>query len=563
MLEVGDVLDNKYEIIKQIGQGGTSLVYLAMNQKLNQQWVIKEIRSELDEAAKKRMLKEARLMMSFDHPAIPRIVDILDGTYIVMDYVSGQSLAHELKEKGPIPQETVVEWGKQICNVLIYLHSLNPPVIYHDLKPGNVILKIPERNLKLIDFGEARKCVNGNAPGGGKTREYAAPEQQPETKGNTDQRTDIYCFGTTMYRLLTGRFVPEYPQPVGSIRECFPELKITKGMDNIIRRCTSSDSQKRFQTAQELYHALENIELWDDDYLKRQKRKVRLCAGAFGASLLMLAAGFGCRWGASAVKSQTYESLVGTEAALGYETQVKNYLEAIQLDGDNPRAYQKLVSCFQDNGIFGDAQSQQLGTAYNANKLSFDMADPDMVELNYQIGQLYFNMYSGDGNSFRSRIQKANGYFKYAVENGSREDKHYQIAKSYHTLCHFFMRFVLNDNSVLEPVEEDYRNMIDAIQVCMEDMKSYSSSDAAYTRLTLYQKIMDTLNANIRGFAMNHIEQKQVLDLVQNLCSEVEHESVTQSISIEMQKKILQQREVVEQNITREYDGLKRGEENG
>ena len=274
MLAVGTVLDNKYEIIKQIGKGGTSLVYLAMNQKLNQQWVIKEIRSELDAAAKNRMLQEARLMMTFDHPAIPRIVDILDNTYIVMDYVSGQSLAHELKEHGPVSQETAVEWGKQICNVLVYLHSQDPPIIYHDLKPGNIILKMPERNLKLIDFGEARKCVNGNAPGGGKTREYAAPEQQTETRGNTDPRTDIYCFGTTMYRLLTGQFVPPYPEPVGSIRERFPQLQISKGMDNIIRKCTRKDPDRRFQSAEELMQALDNIVLWDEDYLAKQKRKI-------------------------------------------------------------------------------------------------------------------------------------------------------------------------------------------------------------------------------------------------------------------------------------------------
>lgn len=152
MLKVGTLLDGKYEIIRQIGKGGTSLVYLSMNPKLNQQWVIKEIRSELSATEKNRMLQEARLMMTFDHPAIPRIVDILDDTYIVMDYVSGQSLAHELKENGPVDQDTVIEWAKQICNVLVYLHSLDPPVIYHDLKPGNVILKLPERTLMLRDI---------------------------------------------------------------------------------------------------------------------------------------------------------------------------------------------------------------------------------------------------------------------------------------------------------------------------------------------------------------------------------------------------------------------------
>ncbi len=557
MLKIGTVLDGKYEIIKQIGKGGTSLVYLAMNQKLNQQWVIKEIRSELDMASKNRMLQEARLMMTFDHPAIPRIVDILESTYIVMDYVSGQSLAHELKEKGPIPQETVVEWGKQICNVLIYLHSLNPPIIYHDLKPGNIILKMPEQNLKLIDFGEARKCIHGNAVGGGKTKEYAAPEQQ--TRSGTDARTDIYCFGTTLYRLLTGQFVPPYPEPVGSARERFPDLQISKGMDNIIKKCTEPLPEKRFQSAHELMQALENINLWDDDYLKKQTGKIKLCAGTAIASAVLVLLGIGFAGSAAYWKRQNYDSLIATEAALGYEIQIDHYLEAVQLNGKDPRAYARMVQAYQQRGVFGDEESQQLGNAYNANKHDFDMKNPDMVELNYQIGQLYFNMYSGDSNSFRARIQKAHSYFGYVVDFGTPADPHYSIASSYNTLCRFFIDFVLNDNSVLEPTKADYQGMLDAIYDCMQDMQAYHSSDAAYTRLTLYQKILDTVNANARGFAHSGIEQKDVADMVTTLCQAVQQENVTRTVSVEMQEKIIRQAAGIVENIAREYDSLKRG----
>ena len=285
MLENGTILDGKYEILKLIDRGGTSSVYLAMNPKLNQQWVIKEIDNRFDT---ERVLKEARMMMKFDHPAIPRIVDIMEKpefTYIIMDYVSGQSLAYELKEKGPQPQEVVIGWAKQICDVLVYLHSLNPPIIYHDLKPGNIVLKEPEKNLKLIDFGEARACINGNAPGGGKTKEYAAPEQQEGTRGKTDERTDIYCFGTTLYRLLTGKFAPISPEPVGSLREAYPEFNISKGMDNIIRKCTQIDPDKRFQSAAELRNALDNIRLWDEDYLKQLKRRVYSVTVAAGIGI--------------------------------------------------------------------------------------------------------------------------------------------------------------------------------------------------------------------------------------------------------------------------------------
>lgn len=563
MLENGTVLDEKYEILKQIGRGGTSTVYLAMNQKLNQQWVIKEIDNTQNTIDMERVLKEARMMMSFDHPAIPRIVDIIERpgfTYIIMDYVSGQSLAYELKANGPQPQTVVIDWAKQICNVLVYLHSLNPPIIYHDLKPGNIILKEPERNLKLIDFGEARPCINGNAPGAGKTREYAAPEQQKETRGNTDQRTDIYCFGTTLYRLLTGKFAPISPEPVGSIREKFPELNISKGMDNIIKKCTQVDPNKRFQSTKELMAALENIQLWDDDYLKRLKNRVRGVVVAAGLSVGFLAAGIGFNRGAAFVNAQDYENLVNTAQSVDYETRVGEYEKAIQIDGDNPAAYIKLLEAYEDNGIFGNKESQQFSNLYNRNKSEFDAEDEAVVEMHYLIGRIYFNMFSDESSTVRSRVLKAQEYFQYVKDYGSVGYENYSIASSYYTLCDFFKTYVLNDNSIQEPTEEDYRAMLDALQACLADMQNYSAGDAAYTRLTLYGYILDMLNVNIKGLAVNGIDKKEIQSVLTQIETAAKGESITQQTSINKQEEILSSIDNVLDNIAREYKSLERGQ---
>lgn len=563
MLENGSVLGGKYEILKQIGRGGTSTVYLAMNQKLNQQWVIKEIDSTQEAIDMERVLKEARMMMSFDHPAIPRIVDILEEpgfTYIIMDYVSGQSLAYELKEKGPQSQEIVIDWAKQICNVLVYLHSLNPPIIYHDLKPGNIILKEPERNLKLIDFGEARPCINGNAPGAGKTREYAAPEQQRETRGNTDERTDIYCFGTTLYRLLTGKFPPISPQPVGSIREKFPELNISKGMDNIIKKCTQIAPNKRFQSAAELMKALENIQLWDDDYLKRLKNRVRYVTAAAGLGLAFFAAGIGFNRGAAFVNAQDYENLVNTAMSVDYETRIGEYEKAVQIDGDNPAAYIKLLEAYEGNGTFGNRESQQFSNLYNRNKSDFDTEDEAVVEMHYLIGRIYFNMYSDESATVRSRVLKAQEYFQYVKDYGSVTYENYSIASSYYTLCDFFKTYVLNDNSIQEPTEEDYRALLTALQACLEDMQDYSAGDAAYTRLTLYGHILDMLNVNIKGLAVNGIDKKEIQEILTQIRKAAKGESITQQTSIKKQEEILSSIDNVLDNIVREYESLERGQ---
>lgn len=560
MLKQGYVLADKYEILKQLGRGGFSTVYLAMNQMLNQQWVIKEVRKDIDPAALKRVMREAKIMIGFDYPMIPRITEIIESeeaTYIVMDYVSGKSLAYELKANGPMPQETVVKWGIQICDVMNYLHSQDPPIIYHDLKPGNIILKEPEHNLKLLDFGEARPLINGDAPGGGKTKQYAAPEQQTATRGPTDQRTDIYCIGTTLYRLLTGEFPPMPPETVGSVRQRFPSLGISKGMDNIIRKCTSHDPNKRFQSALELKKALENMELWDEDYIKRQKRKIWRSLGAAIAAVVCLVGGIAFSAAAKHANSQTYESLVAT--SYDNADAVNNYLEAISIDGTNPGAYMKLVELFSKREQFGDQQSQILTSAYDSHKNGFNMSDIEMQGLNYQIGKLYFTQYVGDNNSFRSRVLKAESYFSLVVEHGGEEFENYRLANAYDTICRFFESFVLSENSVQEPTEEDYRQFIAAMDTCISDMQSYKDADAAYTRLTLYQRLLEVIRANARGMVVNGITRDEARSLVTNVKTAIRNESVTQEKSLALQEELKLEADNVLEDVEREYNSVKGG----
>ena len=99
-----------------------------------------------------------------DHPVLPRIVDIINenGTiYVVMDFVEGRPLSDVLKAEGAQPQEKVIEWGRALASALDYLHSMNPPIIYRDMKPSNVMLK-PDGSVKLIDFGTAKEYIVEN-----------------------------------------------------------------------------------------------------------------------------------------------------------------------------------------------------------------------------------------------------------------------------------------------------------------------------------------------------------------------------------------------------------------
>lgn len=274
----GNIIDNKYEILKEIGHGGMSVVYLAMDLRLNKQWAVKEIEKRSNDknnqVVVQSLLVEAEMMKKLDHPALPRIVDIIDSgrtIYVVMDYIEGESLDRILEQNGAQPQELVIDWAKQLCDVLRYLHSQNPPIIYRDMKPANVMLK-PEGNLKVIDFGIAREYKEHNLKDTVNlgTRGYAAPEQFGGM-GQTDARTDIYCLGATLYHLVTGQSPGEPPYEIKPIRQWNPTL--SSGLEAIINKCTQANPDDRYQTCDELMYALEHYTEADESYKKNSGKK--------------------------------------------------------------------------------------------------------------------------------------------------------------------------------------------------------------------------------------------------------------------------------------------------
>lgn len=167
MLEIGSLVDGKYKILNKIGQGGMSVVYLAMNEKANKQWAIKEVRKDGKkdfDVIRQGLVVETDMLKRLKHPHLPSIVDVIDGDgtfLIVMDYIEGNPLNVLVNEQGAQSQEDVIDWAKQLCDVLGYLHSRTPAIIYRDMKPSNVMLK-PDGNVMLIDFGTAREYKNKN-----------------------------------------------------------------------------------------------------------------------------------------------------------------------------------------------------------------------------------------------------------------------------------------------------------------------------------------------------------------------------------------------------------------
>ncbi len=155
---VNKLLGGRYRLVKIIGRGGTSVVYLAENVNLGTFWAVKRIQKNTGMA--KVLKAEPDILKKLNHPALPRIIDIIEDNeniYIIQDYIEGNSLYKELKKVKKFPEKQVMEWAKQICDVLAYLHSFKPnPIIYRDMKPSNIILT-PWGDIKLVDFGIARE----------------------------------------------------------------------------------------------------------------------------------------------------------------------------------------------------------------------------------------------------------------------------------------------------------------------------------------------------------------------------------------------------------------------
>lgn len=416
MAEIGSVIDGKYEILTEIGHGGMSVVYLAMDTHLNKQWAVKEIKKKgsgkNDEIVVNSLLAEANMMKRLDHPSLPRIVDIIDNgitIYVVMDYIEGESLDKILAEYGAQPEELVIGWAKQLCDALSYLHSQKPPIIYRDMKPANVMLK-PEGNIKIIDFGIAREykeqsLADTTVLG---TKGYAPPEQY---SGQTDARSDIYALGMTMHHLLTG-IDPRTGEAYAPVRMWNPE--VSEGMEMIIDKCVQPAAEHRYQNCQDLLYDLEHPELITRDYKRKQKRKLNCFITSVILAVVMVISGVVCNIVSTRMNNSDYETLISTSTASSLDDKINNYKNAVEIYPGRTEAYVKMIEAYQDEGTFSKQENDDFLAVYNANKDQLDATSSDVSELNYIIGMLYFNYYTenNDGDySFSTRVQKAYPFF--------------------------------------------------------------------------------------------------------------------------------------------------------
>ena len=392
-----------------------SIVYLARDNRLNKQWAVKEIKNDGSKSTQtllKGLEREANILKNVDHPVLPRIVDIINsrGTiYVVMDFIEGTNLGDILKQEGAQSQEDVIEWGRELASALDYLHSMNPPIIYRDMKPANVMLK-PEGGVKLIDFGTAKEYTiesNADTTALG-TRGYAAPEQFGDAQGRgiykTDARTDIYNLGATLYHMVTGMNPCEPPYEIKPIRQWNQAL--STGLEQIIMKCTQPNPDDRYQSCSELLYALDHYTELDDSYKKANKKKVIL----FGVSAAMTIAaaitaivGYN---GMKRVERENYSAYIeeGNDLKIQqrYPEAAEQYKKAFDLDSDAADAYVNYINLYVDasndpNVTAANALKVDDGLTTVANRVSnSDSGASKNAEVLYRLGLAYFTKENPD-----------------------------------------------------------------------------------------------------------------------------------------------------------------------
>jgi eukaryotic-like serine/threonine-protein kinase len=322
MLSPETILQERYRIIRQLGQGGMGAVYEALDQRLDTTVALKETLFT-EEKLRKQFEREARLLARLHHQALPRVSDHFnegDGQFLVMQYVAGDDLSAMLVQRnGPFPQEEVLRWADQLCDALDYLHTQDPEIIHRDIKPQN--LKLTERGqVVLLDFGLAKgyagqaSVVTTSASIFGYTPNYA-PLEQVQGLG-TDARSDIYALAATLFHLLTnvkppdalsraGALVNGQPDPLLPANKVAPQ--VSGAVANVLSKAMSQKRDDRFASAVLMREAL---------------RVASLSGRELGDAKTVLASGAAGHSGASTAASGKATRLMGEQTqAAGSEAQ--------------------------------------------------------------------------------------------------------------------------------------------------------------------------------------------------------------------------------------------------
>ncbi|MCD8365781.1 MAG: serine/threonine protein kinase [Clostridiales bacterium] len=524
MLEIGSLIDGKYRVLNKCGQGGMSVVYMAINERANKTWAIKEVRKDgvqNFDVVKQGLIVETDLLKRLSHPNLPSIVDVIDSDdsfLIVMDFIEGRTLKDLLAEFGPQSQEDVIDWARQLCDVLGYLHSRRPPIIYRDMKPSNVMLK-PDGTIMLFDFGTAREyklssledtiCLG--------TRGYAAPEQYGGY-GQTDARTDIFCLGAAMYHLVTGHNPSEPPYRMYPIRQWNQNL--SAGLESIIMKCTQQNPDDRYASCAELLYDLEHFGEVDIAYRKKQISKFRKFIVPTVAAAVFCVAALSFHYLENSEKKSTYDYYISSAEKASGDERIAYYRSAISLKPENEEAWNSLLGEFSEDDTFTLEESSMLQSILiatnggqtnetslkNENRAGYDA-------FCFEVGILYYyKLEEGNGKT------QAKHYFSVAMESEYLSEDQTVRAECLYRISEYYSGIGKIDNTGDSSVS--YRDYWDDLAELTSG--NLVEMDNPNTAIIMYRELTSQIISRANDLKNSGVAQNEMLEQLENIRSHLE-----------------------------------------
>ena len=548
MLQIGSYVDGKYKVLSMIGQGGMSVVYLALNEKANKTWAIKEVRKDGTQdftTVKQGLIVETNILKSLNHKYLPSIIDVIDdgdSFLIVMDYIQGKSLDKILKmslEKDglPIALEDVISWGKQLCEVFYYLHTRPTPIIYRDMKPGNVMLK-PDGEICVIDFGTARTFKQGNledttclgTPG------YASPEQYGGN-GQSTPKSDIYCLGATLHHLITGRNPSATPFNFPKITQCRltlvdevsrEDMNKLLGLEMIIEKCTQYEPEDRYESCLEMLYDLEHIEELSLPYRKKLKRKLTGFGVCAGAVLLCGAVSLGCMFMANRTERTGYDYYVDQAEKNEGQTKRDYAKMAVAIDPSEEKGYLLYLEALRndDDGFSGqDSQDFKALLQQRSGRRSYDEILQDnnagYTDLAYELGMAYY--FAGGAGKPAGDKELAKKWLGIVAQSALSDEElktlgvegksklsdaqiteygiDTNLVKTFLSICNYYNK-VGQEDKVTGEIQYSYADFWDELNTLVEEQPQTVSTESRerLTQLRLLDDISYQLYSNAANF---------------------------------------------------------------
>ena len=497
MAKDDEIISGRYRIIGQIGSGGMSTVYLAMDQSLKKQWAVKEIKRVDDEGQRevinRSLVEEANLIKDLDHPAIPRIVDLIseEGTlYVVMDYIEGQTLRDLCKQHGARSEKEVVDWGIQLCGVLNYLHRQDPSIVFCDLKPSNV----------------------------------ADPTQ-----------------------------------PALPIRQYRPEL--SAGLEKVIDKAISPRPQDRYQDCAQFAYALRNYSQEDDAYLDKQRKKWRWFLAALIATMVCLALGLGCLLGENVSRNNSFDYWMSIAKQEPSDSKAEDYfIKASSLRPSSIEPYEGLLGRYRNDHRFTDKEVHQLTDQIQTNEISLRSDRKQWARLTYDTGLLYWYFYSSQDSQDSSASQGSSDSQDYDLSRQYERIRYaeqwmkeaasvpdfaqHRSAQIYADIAEF------NSQVVSQIAQGTPAGKFRSYFATVKDLVDYvQNDDDEVMRLNVAQFVQDVLRAYPRKFKADGISRIDMVSLADRCLAIARTTSTTSSSTDRIRKTVMDQSGATRQAI--------------